>query len=215
MNITWLGNSTFLIKTEIGKRLLIDPINKFHSCNIKELSPNVITFSDYSKNYICLDDFDPTTKIIKEPGIYDSEIGQIIGIKTYSDNFFGAKRGENTIFVFEIDGFKICHLGYLGCPLTSNLLDDLKGLDVLFIPVGGNVNLNSTEAYKLCKTLSPKVIIPMNYKISNLSFLFDDIQPFILLMKDAYKIQNQTLNLTKEDLTFYKEKVIILPFNSK
>ena len=48
MDITWVKNSTFLIKTSIGKRLIIDPFSKINAYDISEFNPNVITLSKFT-----------------------------------------------------------------------------------------------------------------------------------------------------------------------
>lgn len=213
MNVSWLGNSTFLLKNSLGKRILIDPINKFYSFDINDYNPSIVTFSSYSDELSCIPTQDKSIEILKTPGEFDTELGSIIGIKSFADNYNGAKRGPNIIYVFHIDGLKICHLGYLGCSLSPDILEYLKNLDILFVPVGGNVNLDAVKAYKLCKILLPKIIIPMNYKINNTSFLFKGLQDFILLMKNSYKVQNSSFSVTKNNINEYNETVVILSHN--
>ena len=39
----------------------------------------------------------------------------------------------------------------------------IDGVDILFVPIGGEGVLSSTDAYKLAVNLEPKIIIPMHY----------------------------------------------------
>ena len=75
MDITWVKNSTFLIKTAIGKRLIIDPFNKINNYNISEFNPNVITLSSPNIELPHSNQIDPHVKVISSPGIYNTDIG--------------------------------------------------------------------------------------------------------------------------------------------
>ncbi|MBM7836556.1 MBL fold metallo-hydrolase [Clostridium sardiniense] len=210
MDITWIKNSTFLIKTSMGKRLLIDPFNKIHTCDISSLNPNIITLSSQNIESLCPNEIGPHIKIINSPGTYDTDIGLIKGYTTYCDHYSGYKRGPNTIYTYNIDNLKLCHLGYLGEFLSDNIIDELDDIDILFIPIGGHINLSGKEAYMLIKKISPKVIIPMNYKYSYSSFLFNGLKDFTLLLKKISKINTESFTISKETL-MENENAIILP----
>lgn len=160
MEITWIQNSTFLIKTSIGKRLLIDPFNKFNSCDLLYLNPNVVTVSsEFSTSF---PEISKDIELITCVGSYNTEIGKIIGYQSFSDSLKGTKRGLNTIYTYEIDNLKLCHLGYIGEIPSKDLLSKLNDIDILFIPVGGHINISGKDAFIIAKDLNPKVIIPMN-----------------------------------------------------
>ena len=63
--------------------------------------------------------------------------------------------------------------------MPPDILDKLNDIDILFIPIGGHINLTGKEAYILAKKISPKVIIPMNYKAHISSFLFNGSKKFL------------------------------------
>lgn len=210
MDITWVKNSTFLIKTAIGKRLIIDPFNKINNYNISEFNPNAITLSSPNIELPHSNQINPHVKVISSPGIYNTDIGVIKGYNTYCDHYNGAKRGPNTIYTYDIDDLKLCHLGFLGEFLPPDILDKLNDIDILFIPIGGHINLTGKEAYILAKKISPKVIIPMNYKVSYSSFLFNGLKEFSLLIKEVSKISSNSLTISKETLKDKKD-LIILP----
>lgn len=211
MDITWIKNSTFLIKTSIGKRLLIDPFNKIQTCDISSLNPSIITLSSQNIESLCPNEIDPHINIINSPGTYDTDIGLIKGYNTYCDHYNGYKRGPNTIYTYNIDNLKLCHLGYLGEFLSDTIIDDLDDIDILFIPVGGHINLSGKEAYMLIKKISPKVIIPMNYKYSYSSFLFNGLKDFTLLLKKVSKIHTESFTISKETLIENGNAIILPP----
>ena len=42
-------------------------------------------------------------------------------------------------------------------------LENLKNIDVLFLPIGGTYTMNSIEAAELANKIEPKLVIPMHY----------------------------------------------------
>lgn len=198
--ISWLGNSSFLIKTSIGKRILIDPINKFHSCKIENFNPNIITLSSNDFKCDCITNLSQDIKLISEKGEFNTDLGIIKGISSFNDNLNGLKRGKNTIFIYNIDGLKICHLGYLGHILDYDTLELLKNCHILFLPIGSNITLNGKTAFKLAKKINPKIIIPMNYKYNSYSFIFKGPEEFLLLSQNITRIKDDSFFINKDKL---------------
>jgi L-ascorbate metabolism protein UlaG (beta-lactamase superfamily) len=65
---------------------------------------------------------------------------------------------------FEVDGLKFVHMGDIGCDLTDTQLDEIKGCDVLMIPVGGFFTINARQAYEMINLIEPRAVIPMHYR---------------------------------------------------
>ena len=77
---------------------------------------------------------------------------------------------------------RAAHLGDLGCGLTAEQKEQLKGLDALMIPVGGTYTLTGEEAAKVAKAIGAKVTIPMHYKEACVQYPITDEQPFFAAM---------------------------------
>ena len=214
MDITWLCNSTFLIKNSMGKRILIDPLNRLFSHNIDNIKPNIITISNFSPGVFTIPSIDPSTTLITSSGEYVTDFCKITGYDTFSDHFKGAKRGNNIIYIYEIDNLRLCHLGYLGEDLSNDILKKIGEIDILFIPIGGHINLNGIEAFNLYKKINPKVVIPMNYKHSLSSFLFSGPQDFLLLTRNSYKIKTDSFNISKDTILQTGSSVVLKPIRA-
>jgi len=96
----------------------------------------------------------------------NEEIGdiKIRNVGVFHDEQEGLLRGKNSVFVIEVDGWRICHLGDLGHILTVPQLKKIGPVDVLMIPVGGIYTLNGSEAKKVVDQIKPKeYIFPMHY----------------------------------------------------
>ncbi|PVU75701.1 hydrolase [Sulfolobus sp. SCGC AB-777_G06] len=106
----------------------------------------------------------------------------IKGIKAYHDKEKGKRRGETAIYkITSPNGKTYVHLGDLGHLLDEKLVDELKNLDYLMIPVGGVITINPSEAIQLIKALNPKVVFPMHYWVKGHYMPLDPIEPFLQL----------------------------------
>jgi len=73
---------------------------------------------------------------------------KITGLKTYHDKQKGKRRGENAVYIVEVKGVRVAHLGDLGEIPDQQVLDRLKGVNLLIIPVGGTFTIEPGEAWK-------------------------------------------------------------------
>lgn len=89
------------------------------------------------------------------------EIGGILvtGIATKR-----ADGSRNVIFVCELDGIRVGHLGLPGAVPDAATLDELKDLDILLMPAGAGNSIGGAAAADLMTTIDPRIAIPMNYR---------------------------------------------------
>lgn len=100
--------------------------------------------------------------VVNGPGEYEVKGIFIRGFGSKSS--YGGDERVNTVFLVQIEGMNICHLGALSSgELPPEVREGLDGIDVLFVPIGGDGVLKAAEAYKLALSLEPAVIIPVHY----------------------------------------------------
>lgn len=197
MKITWLGHSSFLIEDSKGRKILTDPFDESVGYKTFNGDVDIATIShhhfdhDYTKNLDL-----SKTHILDKVGMFNLCDIPIIGFSSFHDEVKGTKRGENTIYVISVDGYKICHLGDLGHILSKDEVSSLGNIDILLIPVGGNYTINAKEAYELTKILKSHIIIPMHYKTSALSFPLDGVENFLTFMKNVKTSNDNFINIT-------------------
>jgi len=104
--------------------------------------------------------------VIDEPGEYEVEGISVFGYQTYHDDSQGSKRGDNTIYVIQAEDLRVLHLGDLGHILADKLIDELDGIDVLMIPVGGVYTIDAAQATELVGKIDPTYVLPMHYRTS-------------------------------------------------
>jgi L-ascorbate metabolism protein UlaG (beta-lactamase superfamily) len=190
VSVRWHGQSFFEIKSPAGVRIVIDPhaIENFGRPE-PEVNADYILIShphpDHSQVEIVANV--KSAKIINaikdEKGdgknaewvnvdLTDKDV-KIKTVGTFHDSVGGMKRGKNGVFVLDVAGVKIVHLGDLGHKLTDDQVKRIGRVDVLLIPVGGVYTINGSDAKEVVDQLKPRrYIVPMHYGIKR---VYDDL----------------------------------------
>lgn len=208
MNITYVGHSCFLLEHE-NYKILTDPFPPF-LCSRPSLYEKEVDFITISHSHFdhCYIDNLKCKNILMTNDIFRYENLTIESFLCYHDPFNGILRGNNLIFMFRFNDLNICHLGDLGHELDDALIDKLGHIDILFIPVGGNITIDGETAAKICRKLSPKIIIPMHYKNNNKSLPIDSLESFLLSMKSGQYIHKPILEI--DSINSFDSNVLIL-----
>jgi L-ascorbate metabolism protein UlaG (beta-lactamase superfamily) len=76
-------------------------------------------------------------------GTFDTPAGRVIGIASEHDPVAGTQRGANVIYVFEMVGVRVCHMGDFGqAELRTEQRAAIGDIDLLFVPVGGRATID-------------------------------------------------------------------------
>ena len=212
MLITWLGHSSFLIEDSNGRKLLTDPFDDSIGYEVFEGDVDVVTISHQHFDHNYKNNIKDTSNVVEKVGFFNVCDISIQGIPSFHDNAQGRKRGDNIVYIFEMDDLKLCHLGDLGHVLSKEDSEKIGHVDILFIPIGGNYTLNGKEAYEITKIIKSNIIIPMHYKTPDLSFPLDGLEEFIKYMKKAEKINGNSFSISKEDIEEFSGEVILLDY---
>jgi len=208
MEISWLGHSSFLIKTANGKKILTDPFDDSVGYNLYTDNVDIVTISHQHFDHNYTEKLQGNPAVIDKTGNFTVDGINIIGLPSFHDKMKGAKRGENNIYVIEVDGYRICHLGDLGHLLSKEDIDKVGYIDVLFIPVGGNFTIDGKEAAETSKAMNSHIVIPMHYKTSMLSFPLDGVEPFLTSIKNGENIGTSPYIIEGELTEFNQVKIL-------
>lgn len=106
--------------------------------------------------------------VIKGPGEYEIKNVFIKGLPGTSS--YGGEKRINTIYTILFDGMNVCFLGAQESKsLSSETMEAIGEVDILFVPIGGEGVLEPAAAYELAISLEPKLIIPMHYDSKSLA----------------------------------------------
>lgn len=208
MKITWLGHACFLLEDSKGRTLLTDPFDTTLGYETYKGSPDVVTISHQHFDHNYSSELKGNYKVVDKIGMFHVCDIPIKAIPSYHDKDKGAKRGDNIIFSFKMDDYTLCHLGDLGHTLSNDDIAAIGNVDILFIPVGGNYTIDGKEAAEVTKKINPKIVIPMHYKTSQVSFPLDGVEKFLMYMKNASKMDSNTLVINDEILESLSVKIL-------
>jgi L-ascorbate metabolism protein UlaG (beta-lactamase superfamily) len=205
MRIRWLGHSAFVLTSDSGTKVLTDPYESGSYDGAVGYKPiteqvDVITASHTHEDHYCLKGLPEGFECITDPGKHEAKGVAVSGIKTYHDTSRGKERGRNMVFVIEIDGIRVCHLGDLGHALSDDDLASIGKVDVLLIPVGGLFTIGPREALDVMNSLSPAITIPMHFKTDVLGFAIKPVGDFLSLAGEHEKAGTAEIEITKDDL---------------
>jgi len=210
MEIVWLGHSCFRIR---GKEATIvtDPFDKTLGYPVRKPTASIVTVSHNHPQHSFVDGVGGDPRVVSRPGEYDIDNVFINGIATFHDSEKGATRGKNTVFFMEIDEVKVCHLGDLGHVPTSDQIEQMSGVDILMVPVGGFTTINAAAAAETIGLLEPKLVIPMHYKTDVVKMELEPLEHFIKVMGLKEVVSQPKLNVTKSTLP-PEIKVLVLDY---
>ena len=183
MKRSWLGHSTFLLENEAGRRLVTDPVDEQSGVVLPHVTADVITVSHRHHDH-CATERIGGEPVVKETCTEEQIAGFTIrGYFSYHDGARGRLRGNNTIFSIEADGERYVHCGDLGHMPDDDTIRALSGCDVLLIPVGGVYTIDGRTAWELTRRIAPKIVVPMHFGTSDLTFRLDPVDRFLSAAK--------------------------------
>ena len=209
MVIQYLGHASFRIKSKTSD-IVIDPYDpKIGKKFPKQKEIDIVMCSHGHFDHHYLDGIESGYFLIDGPGEYDVKDVSVKGIFSYHDKSKGSERGNNTIYVMNIEDVSLCHLGDLGDVLTDDQIEKIGPIDVLFIPVGGKFTIDAHEATKVISQVEPSIVVPMHY--GNTELGIDDVDKFLKEM-GVEKESVKNLKISKDDFGegINETKVIVM-----
>jgi hypothetical protein len=170
MIITFLGAESF--KVSFGDMTLaFNPVSKDSNLGAAKFGADIVLSSLNHPDMNGIDQVSFGEKkafAITSPGEYEVKGVFIKGFSSEShydgSGKASAEKRINTIYSVSLEGMNICFLGAFDqTELPKEADESIDGVDILFVPIGGNGVLDAAKAYKLAVSLEPKLIIPMHY----------------------------------------------------
>ena len=182
VNITYVGHSTFLVETPGGVSIATDYSGWYAPPKV----PDVVTMNKAHSSHYTLTP-DPAIKHVLhgwgddgQPADHDVVIGDtyIRNVTTDIRSFGGAMEPDgNSIFIFEVAGLCIGHLGHLHHELDDTDYAEIGRLDVLMVPVDGGLTMGAESMSRVVTRLRSSLILPMHRRgppVTNFLQMFGD-----------------------------------------
>lgn len=179
--IQYIGHSTFLITSPEGVTIATD----YNGVYRPPVTPDVVTMNKAHSTHYTLTP-DPAIKHVLhgwsdvpgEKAEYRLQVGDVYIRNVTSDirNRWGGggllQKDGNSIFIFEVAGLCIGHLGHLHYELTETQYAEIGRLDVLMVPVDGGLTMGAESMSRIVKRLRSALILPMHQPSALEQFLF-------------------------------------------
>jgi L-ascorbate metabolism protein UlaG (beta-lactamase superfamily) len=181
MRIRWFGQSAFLLSGE--RRVMIDPFGssdqlsrrglRFYYPPIQGVEADLVLVTHEHLDHNAVEAVGGSPQVIRSTaGTLESPLGEIVAVASEHDDVAGTGRGPNTIFVFSLDGLRICHMGDFGQrSLRREQRRAIGDIDVLLLPVGGGPTIGGERAADVAGELGPRLIVPMHFRTPAVDFL--------------------------------------------
>lgn len=174
----WFGHNCFRIRAREAM-ILTDPVGRSTGYSLAKNAPaDVITLSHEGDGAVTMDGLRTEATILRGPGEYEIHDVFVTGIRTFRDASGGAERGHNTVYLIEVEGMVVCHLGDLGHVLSEEQAQTMSSADILLIPVGGGGALEPSVAAEVVAQIDPKLVIPMQYATAQGDRKLGGVEPF-------------------------------------
>lgn len=217
MKIKYLAHASFLITSNTGVRIITDPYLASYVAGdtpgyaeIKEKA-DIVTVSHDHSDHNNISAVRGNPEIVKGAGTSRVKGINFKGISSFHDDKGGSLRGSNTIFCFEVDGIKVCHIGDLGQQLDDRQAAEIGSVDILLIPVGGYYTMEPGTAAEVCHKLGPGVIIPMHYKTDRCSFPITGVDSFLRGKRDVSRLDSSEVEFKKSGLPAAGQIMVLKP----
>jgi len=182
MQVEWYGQSAFRLSAD-GTTVFIDPFGdmaglasrgiRFDYPAIEGVATVLLLVTGEQRDHNGVEGSSGSPVVLRSTaGRLDSPVGEVVAVASEHDQAAGTERGPNTIFVFSLDGVRVCHFGDFGQrALRPEQRLAIGEVDLLFVPVGGGPTSDAQQAAEITRELDPRWVVPMHYRTERIGFL--------------------------------------------
>ena len=168
VRLTFVGHSTWLIESAAAVSIATDYNDYIRPSVVPDIATmnrahttHYSNFPDASIKHV-LKGWNPDGGPVK----HDLTLNDV-RVRNVSTNIRdwggGAIAYGNSIFIFEVAGLCIGHLGHLHHTLTEQQIGQIGQLDVVLVPVDGSYTMDVSGMVEVLRALRARLILPMHY----------------------------------------------------
>ncbi|HXB17029.1 MAG TPA: MBL fold metallo-hydrolase [Solirubrobacteraceae bacterium] len=199
MQVEWYGQSSFRV-TGGGQTVAIDPFGDMSALAgrgiewayppIVGLEATLVLVTHEHGDHNAVEVVGGDAEVLRSTaGTLPSPVGEVTAVASEHDEVAGAQRGPNTIFVFELDGLRVCHMGDFGqAALREEQAAAIGPVDLLIVPVGGGPTIGAAGASAAIERLAPRWVVPMHYRTSRIGFL-EPVDEFLSSYENVVRLE--------------------------
>lgn len=212
VRISYIGHSTFWIESPGGVTIATD----YAGWTGRHGVPRVVTMNKAHETHFTSTPDPAIVHVLRgwNPdggrSIHNLEVGDVL-IRNVTTDIRGwglPEKDGNSIFIFEISGLCIGHLGHLHHELGAGHVGWIGRLDVVMVPVDGSMTLPIDKMAEVIKTLRARVILPMH------AFGDYSLAQFVAHLSNSFAIrrdQETSITLSVDDLPAKPTVIVLQP----
>ncbi|MEP2639595.1 MBL fold metallo-hydrolase [Roseobacter sp.] len=188
VRIHYLTHASFLIRTHGGLNMVTDYTGFTGSA---PMIPDVVTMNHAHSTHWTAHPDPAIPHVLPGWGPFGEgidhhlDLGEVLIRNVSTDirsQFSGVEVEGNSVFVFELAGLCVGHLGHLHHEPDAEQYAALGRLDVVMAPVDGGYTLDLPTMIRVLKRLRSSVVIPMHW------FSFTALDDFLTGMSDDFTV---------------------------
>lgn len=214
VRLSYITHSSYLIQPSSGPTVITDYAG-FHG-NTTFL-PDVITMNHaHSSHYTSAPDpaiphvLRGWSDTFGEAVDHHLELGETLirNVSTDIRSMGGVEENGNSIFIFEMEGLCIGHLGHLHHEPNEDQYAAIGRLDVVMVPVDGGMTLDTPSMVRVVERLKSSVVLPMHW------FSDASLRWFLEGVQDEFDIdlrRENSITLSLRDLPQRRTVIVLQP----
>ena len=214
VRISYVSHSTFLLQTPGGLSVATDYSGFLGNV---DFLPDVVTMNHaHSTHFTHFPDpaipnvLRGWSETFGEPVDHHLDLGEMLirNVSTDIRSMGGVEENGNSIFIFEVEGLCIGHVGHLHHEPNEQQYAAIGRLDVVMVPVDGGMTLDLPTMLRVVERMKSSVVLPMHwFSGTSLNWFLDEIS-------EAFAIENEgasELTLSLRDLPSRPTIVVLQP----
>jgi L-ascorbate metabolism protein UlaG (beta-lactamase superfamily) len=170
VTITYAGHSTYIIETPGNVTIATD----FSGAYTAGKSPDVVTMNRAHSTHYTLNPDPRIAHVLHgwgedgKPAHHALNVGDVLirnvttDIRAYRFDSEALQKDGNSIFIFEVAGLCIGHLGHLHHPLDETHYAAIGRLDIVMVPIDGTYTLSLDGMSEITRRLRSSIVLPMH-----------------------------------------------------
>ncbi len=195
MNLEYIGHDCFVLTAGDGTKILMDPyktgsapaeIYKFPD----NITADLVTISHFHPDHDNITGVVGKPPALYEPGTKTIGLVKITGFKSDHGYSGGVPAGDNTVFMFEVGGAKIVHMGAAGVITQADILAAIQNADVVIIDAMGTDSHPVPEMMTQLRKSGVRTVIPAHNSFSEANLYYDSltVDGFLKLLSSDEKV---------------------------
>lgn len=195
VRLRYIDHATFLLETAGGLTVATDHTGYLGP---RDLVPDVVTMNNAHSTHWTASPDPRIPHVLRGwadaagPANHRLDLGEMLvrNVTTDVRSRFGddSRRDGNSIFIFEVAGLCIGHLGHLHHVPDDAQFAAIGRLDVVMVPVDGGFTMNVADMADVVRRLRSSVVVPMHW------FSGASLEVFLAEMAGAFEVVRPELS---------------------